>query len=60
MTIRHLPTWFYGAIAALLIVVLAIAWGQLDAVGRVELALPAVFWTAAFITISLRRRLAHR
>lgn len=55
----RLPLWVYGAIAALLIVLLFVLWRRSDTLERAELLVPAMFWTAAFIIIALRRRAAR-
>jgi hypothetical protein len=54
-SIKRLPAWVYGAIALIPITILAVCYSQLDAVGRIELAIPAVFWSAAFGVILWRR-----
>ncbi len=58
-TQKRLPAWVYGAIAALLAGILAAGWGKLDALSRTELLIPALFWSSAFVIISLRRRAAR-
>lgn len=60
MSIKRLPAWFYSAIAGLLVVILAAGWTRFDAGARIELAAPALFWTGAFVIISLRRLATSR
>lgn len=55
MWIKRLPAWFYGAIAGLLVVILAAGWTRFDTGARIELAAPALFWIGAFVIISLQR-----
>lgn len=56
---RQLPAWAYGAIAAVPALILAAFWSRLDTLSRVELVIPALFWSSAFVIISLRRRAAR-
>jgi hypothetical protein len=53
------PVWIYGVIAAVLIAILAAGWAHFDAVSRVELLIPVLFWSSAFVITSLRRRAAR-
>lgn len=55
-TKKQLPAWAYGAIAAIPAAILFAFWAQLDPFSRTELLIPALFWSGAFIIISLRRR----
>jgi hypothetical protein len=55
MAIRQLPLWVYGVIALVLVLALALSYARLDTVSRIELAIPAVFWTIAFAVIAWRR-----
>jgi len=58
-TKNRLPAWIYGAIAAGLVAIVAAGWERFDALSRVELGIPALFWSSAFVIISLRRRAAR-
>jgi len=55
MAIQQLPAWVYGAIALVPVLILALFYARLDMVSRIELAIPAVFWTIAFAVIARRR-----
>lgn len=50
-----LPAWAYAAIAAIPISILLVFYARLDTLSRVELAIPAAFWTVAFVAIAWRR-----
>jgi hypothetical protein len=56
---QRLPAWSYGAIAAVPALILIVFYAWLDTFSRIELLIPAVFWIAAFVIISLRRRSAR-
>lgn len=58
-TKKRLPAWAYGAIAVIPAAILAASWDRLDQLSRIELLIPALFWSGAFIIISLRRRAAR-
>jgi hypothetical protein len=55
MAVRQLPAWAYGAIALIPVLILALFFTRLDMGSRIELAIPAVFWTIAFAVIAWRR-----
>ena len=55
---NRLPAWAYAAIAGGPATILAFFYDRLDAVSRLELLIPAVFWTLAFGVIGWRS--AHR
>ncbi|HVY89087.1 MAG TPA: hypothetical protein VG942_09485 [Hyphomonadaceae bacterium] len=54
----QVPTWIYGAIASGLGAILVLFWNQLAPLDRLDLLLPALFWTGAWAVIGWRR--AHR
>jgi hypothetical protein len=56
MTVKRLPAWFYGGIAAIPVSILALFYSSLDPISRIDVAIPAVFWTLAFLVIGWRRR----
>ena len=55
MAIQQLPAWVYGAIALIPVLILTVFYARLDTISRIELAIPAVFWTIAFVVIAWRR-----
>ena len=55
MAIQQLPAWVYGAIALIPVLILTLFYARLDTISRIELAIPAVFWTVAFAVIAWRR-----
>jgi hypothetical protein len=59
MAIQRLPLWVYGAITLVLVLVLGLSYARFDTVSRIELAIPAAFWTIAFAIIAWRR-VRHR
>jgi hypothetical protein len=58
MVLQRLPTSVYGAIASALGAMLVLFWNLLGPLDRLDLLIPAVFWTAAWAIVGWRR--AHR